>query len=236
MEENRFFRIVWRVNGIGILLLLVIVAGFSAYNLIKEMFRGTVPAVIINVADDPRGQEKWTLGMPKEIEGTNFVYIPLESERKNLAVLEPAMQKDLHSYIAYFTPSRNLLFVNKQTRDMRWLFNDNTQFITRIDMLSAPVRRGEDRRIDIILYLVVEKDTNGDGKLNSDDLADLAISLHDGSGYKEVLPSVERIFGAMVLDGREALVLYQSDGIGYACTIRLKDLSVVETKEMPRVE
>ncbi len=31
-----------------------------------------VPAVIKNVAKDPQGQEKWTLGAPEEIEGNYF--------------------------------------------------------------------------------------------------------------------------------------------------------------------
>lgn len=238
MEENRFFRIVWRVNGIAIMLLLLIVMGIAAYSLIKEMFPSHPPAVITNVAEDPQGQEKWTLGIPEEIEGTSFIYIPLVSEKENISLpVITGARKSLHSYGGgYFSPTRNLLFVDKQTREMRWLFKDNRQLITNINMLSALRRNEKDRKVDVMLYHVIGKDTNGDKKLGSDDLADIAISFPDGTRYKEVLQSVERIYGAMSLGSQEALVLYQSSGKGYASTIRLKDLSVIETNEMPKSE
>jgi hypothetical protein len=233
MGENRFFKIVWRINGVAIMFLLFIVIGVAAYHFIKEIFPEDAPAVITNVADDPQGEEKWTIGSPKEIEGTNFIYIPLVSEKKNISIPEPGLNKAMLSTYGYFAPSRNLLFVNKQTREMKWLFKGNKQLIAHIDMLSVRQEYDRGRKIDAILYQVIVKDTNSDKQLNSEDLADVAISLPDGSRYKEVLQSVEHIFGAMSIGKSYHL---QSKGRGYASTIRLQDMSVIETKEMPKIE
>jgi len=87
-----------------------------------------------------------------------------------------------------------------------------------------------------MLYQVIGKDTNADNKLTSEDLADIAISLPDGTRYKEVFQSVERLFGAMIIGGQDVLILYQSKGRGYASTIRLADMSVQDRKEMPKIE
>lgn len=238
MEENRYFRFIWRINCVAIMLLLLSIMGIGGYYCVKEILVRDRPAVITNVAEDPKGEEKWTLGRPVEIDGTQFIYIPLVSEKKNISIPEPGMpKKALHLYGGgYFAPSRNLLFVNKQTREMRWLFKDNRQLIVDIDLLSVHKRYEKDRKIDAILYQVIRKDTNADKKLTSEDLADIAISFPDGSRYMELFQYVERIFGAMTLDGRDVLVLYQSKGKGYASTIRLQDMSIRDTKEMPKIE
>lgn len=119
---------------------------------------------------------------------------------------------------------------------MRWLFKDNRQLIADIEMLSVLKPYDQNRKIDAMLYQVIGKDTNADNKLTSEDLADIAISLPDGTRYKEVFQSVERLFGAMIIGGQDVLILYQSKGRGYASTIRLADMSVQDRKEMPKIE
>lgn len=238
MEENRFFRIIWRINSITILIFLLLIIGFVAFNFIKEVFDRKKPPVITNIAVDPQGQEKWTLGRPQEIEGTNFIYIPLVSEKKEISVQQPVLaSKAFNSYDhGYFSPSRNLLFINEKTREMKWLFNDNTQMIVQIEMLSILKRYDKDRKIDAIVYQIIRKDTNGDNRLTSDDLIDIAISLPDGSQYKEVLQSVERVLGATSLGDGEILILYQYKGGGYASTFGLQNMSIKDTKEIPKIE
>ncbi len=237
MEENKYFRFVWRINGISIMLLLLFIIGVGGYNFIKDIVPIQRPPVITNVAVDPQGEEKWTLGRPESIDGTQFICIPLVSEKKNISIPEPGMGKVGSSYgRGYFDPTKNLLFVNKQTREMRWLFKDNRQLITEMDMLSAQKQDDKNRTIDAILYKVISKDTNGDKKITPEDLADIAISNPDGTRFMKVFQSVERVFGAVTVGGREVVVLYQSKGKGYASTIRLQDMAIQDTREMPKIE
>lgn len=95
---------------------------------------------------------------------------------------------------------------------MRWLFKGNKQLISHIRLLSIRKRNDKDWKIDAILYEVITHDTNGDNKLDTNDKAAIALSLADGTRYKEVIRSVERIFGTMSIEGHEVLVLYQSEG------------------------
>ncbi len=236
MEENRFFRLVWRINGVAIMLVLLFIMVVGGIDLIAEMIPHDQPSVITNIAADPAGEEKWSLGSIEEIDGTQFAYIPLISEKKNIAVSAPAFSKSgLHSYGGgYFSPSRNLLFVNKQTREMNWLFKNNGQLIADIDMVSLKKKCDEESKVDLILYRIIKRDTNADSQLSSEDVADIAISYPDGSRYTEIIPTVDRIFGTLNLEVNEILILYQSKGKGYAATIRLQDMSVRETREIPR--
>jgi hypothetical protein len=234
MEENRFFKFIWRLNGVAIMLLLLFLMVVAGYHCVKEILPRRRPVAVINVAEDPKGEEKWTLGNPQDIDGTPFIYIPLVSEKKEINIAKPGMvNKALRSYDGGH--SKNLLFLNKQTGEMKWLFKDNRQLVTNTNLLSLEKRYDKERKIEAILYHVIAKDTNGDKKLTSEDSADIGISYPDGSHYKELFQDVERIFGASVLGGREILVLYQSKGKGYASTILLQDMSIREKKEMPKI-
>jgi hypothetical protein len=243
MDENRFFRFVWRFNGIAIMLLaltlLVWVIVLSGYALVASVFFRDHSPVITSVAEDPEGKEQWRLGAPRSIDGTQFLCLPLESEKKSISAsgsgLSPSFLNASYSS-RYFDLSRNLLFVNRQTRDMYWLFKDNRQLITDVELLSPQDQDDRNRVVDAILYRVVQTDTNADQELTAEDLADVAISNPDGTSFTMLFQSVERMLGSRILESGQVLILYQSQGKGYAATIRLQDMSVQETKEMPKVE
>ncbi len=237
MEENRFFRTVWRINGVALTLMLIIIGGIALYTFIEQLVRDKQPVIIKNVADDPDNEENWQLGGMQEIAGVDYVYLPLVSDNKNVKAKERGFSPALHGYGSssyHFSLSRNILFINKKTREMHWLFNGNKQLIENIDMLSAKPEHEPKRNTVAILYHVINKDTNSNKILDEGDLADIAISRPSGRDYKVIFPAVERVIGAMPINDGEALVLYQSHGKGFTSTVRLKDLSVSKPREMPK--
>lgn len=238
MEEKRFFRVIWRINGVALMVLLIFLIGFISYQFITSTFHNETPPVLIsNLPRNEQSFEKWTLGLPHEIDGSNFIYIPLESDKKEITGVHSGMSLGAYAYNDFsFRPSRNMLFLNKKTKEMKWLFRDNSQLIERIKMLYALKPYDKGRKVDAVLYQVIRKDTNSDQKLNSDDLADIGVSLPNGEMYKELFQSVERLLDAVSLDGEEILVLYQSKGRGYASTVDLQNMSIKETREIPTIE
>ncbi len=238
MDENRFFRTVWRINGLALLLLILLLGGVALYSYASQAMRDGKPAIIRNVADDPGNEERWRLGQMHEIPGARHVYIPLVSDNRNIKPKEIGFTSGLHSYGSsrdYFSPSRNILFIDKTTREMRWLFRDNKQLIENIDLLSDKPQHDRNCSAAAILYHVIKKDTNRNGVLDDGDLADIAISHVDGGDYREIIPSVERVIGAKLLNDGEVLVLYQAQGKGFGTGIRLGDFSVSKPREMPRI-
>lgn len=174
----------------------------------------------------------------QDIPGVDYAYVPLVSENKNIKSREIGFSPARHKYESssyYFSLSRNILFINKKTSDMRWLFNGNRQLIINIDMLSDRPPYDTKRDTAAILYHVIKKDTNFNKILDERDLADIGISRANGSDYKEIIPSVERVIGAMLINDGEALILYQTHGKGFASTIKLGDFSASKPKEMPKI-
>jgi hypothetical protein len=237
MDENRFFKFVWRFNGIIIMVVLVLALGAVCFNMGKELFSARSPQVIKNVAEDPLGQEKWRLGYPQQIEGTNYIYIPLVSELEYAKPHETSFSKGLHSYGGsgdiYSSPTKNILFVNTVSNQMKWLFPTNNQLITEVRLLSKSQDYGK-RKIEAIMYELVQKDTNGDKKLTADDASLIAFSMPDGSRYAEVISGADRVIDVLLVE-KSVFIMFQTQGVGYSATLRLSDMSAIGRSELPKV-
>ncbi len=84
MEENKFFRFVWRFNGIILMIAGILAIGFLAfagYQLYEEFTRDRVVSNIVNIEKNTTIEESWQLGYMQEIQGTPYVLIPLNSEQ-----------------------------------------------------------------------------------------------------------------------------------------------------------
>lgn len=237
MDDHRFFKFVWRFNGLVLMLTLLGVIVVALYSVIRELVHTRPPQVIRNVADDPSGEEKWRLGYPQQIDGTVYVYIPLISEKEEIEVRE-RKRKAFSSYSdeGYSDPTKNILFVNTETSEMRWLFPTNNQLVTQVQMLSATAQEeARKRSIRAILYQVVQADSDGNKRLTVDDDTVVALSQPDGSRYKEVLASTDRMIDVMLLENKTIFLMYQTKGAGYSSTLRLGDFSTIRKVELPKV-
>lgn len=229
MENSQFFKQVWRINGIIIMvagLLAIGVLVFAAYQIFKETVRERGVNGIVNIEASTEVKEKWQLGYLSSIQGTPFVMIPLSSDQ----------QYSQSYYDKSASSIRNYLFINKQKNQQHWLLNSNEHLIMKADVLSESTASGQDTAALAILFTVITSDTNNDDRLTAKDLKNVAISQPSGQAYREVLRGIDRMIGYS-LTGKESLMLvYQRDDIGYAVIISLTDFSVSEETALPKVE
>ncbi len=228
MENSQFFKQVWRINGIIIMvagLLAIGVLVFAAYQIFKETVRERGVNGIVNIEASTEVKEKWQLGYLSSIQGTPFVMIPLSSDQ----------QYSQSYYDKSASSIRNYLFINKQENQQHWLLNSNEHLIIKADVLSESTGSGQEVAALAILYTVITSDTNNDDRLTAKDLKNVAISQPGGQAYREVLQGIDRMVGYS-LTGKESLMLvYQRDDIGYVVTISLTDFSMSKETALPKV-
>ena len=229
MDENRFFKFVWRFNGIVLMVAGVIVIGVLSFAAFYEIFQGVTRERevrnIVNVTDDTDLNEKWRLGYLKEVNGTPYVMIPLNADYN--------YKRSYYSKSSY--SSRNYLFINSQTNQKRWLLNTNDYLIMNDEMLSVKSYDEKDCEVKAILYHMVKEDTNGDGKLTHDDLSVVALSKPDGTALNEVLSDLDVFVGHLVIDEKSMLLIYQKKTIGYSATLSMEDFILSTATELPKV-
>jgi len=228
-EENRFFKFVWRFDGIifmitGVLALIIIAV--SGYQLVNSLKRGKDTRETLNIAGNVNTDKQINLGEITDIENTDYIMIPLQSPQNSQKFSSCSSEYRI----------LNILFVNKQNNMGKWLFGNNDHSILLHELLSEKDDCDSDPKIiRAILYEVVNKDTNGDNIVSEDDKKIIALSSSSGDNYKEILSGLDSFIGHKVLDKDTLFLVYQKQGMGYAATVSLSDFSITNQRLLPKV-
>lgn len=227
MEENKFFKLIWRFNGLVISVAGVLAIGvllFAAYKLFQDVTRERTTRSIVNIEENSEIKENWRLGQFSEINDNKILMIPLHSDQ--------SFDR------AYFSKSsnstRNYLFINTETSQEKWLFDHTNYLIERSDKL----RRGDynsKEPIIAILYQLVKLDSDHDNRLSSADLTTIAITKPDGSGYKELIKEVELVVDHTLLNEKELFLIYQKSGVSYSAILNLENMELTKTRVLSKV-
>lgn len=137
------------------------------------------------------------------------------------ALREPAGGTVWSGYSASsnYAEAQNFLFYDLESGAARWLLAGRVARVVeafplswpprQTDAISSPRSIGEVRGF---VYVVRERDTDGDGDVDRKDLASVAVSAPDGSGYRIIVPHTPRFLGAFWIDESRARILYFRDG------------------------
>ncbi len=231
MEDNKFFRFVWRFNAIVIMasgLLAIAVLAFAAIEIVTSTTRERQGINIVNVNEDSSSSQDWELGNLRQVDGTSYLMVPLYSD-----------QSYTQSYYSKSTRStRNYLFLDSETGKSKWLFANNDYLIASDRFISETNdianNRVESKPVIAVLYHLIKQDINGDGRLTNDDSMTIAFTHPNGNDYHEVLSGVDRFLGYKVLNANSLLILYQRDGIAYSANVSLDNFALSNEKEIAK--
>ncbi len=227
MENSKFFRVVWKFNGIVIALsgvLAVALLCIGLYEVVKDITRKRPTGDVVNIEQNQEVDINWYLGNINRITGHNIGVIPLTSDQK--------YSQDYYSKTA--NSERNYLFLNFDDDSQYWLFDHNNYLVMSFYKLRTDMYDDKEH-VQALAYELVKKDTNSDKRLTASDLITLAITNPDGSGYTEVLTGLERIIDKELINSSSLLVIFEKGGINYSAKINLSTLQAEDVKELPKV-
>jgi hypothetical protein len=227
MRTHQFFRRVWRFNALVILFAGVLAIGvlaFTAFYGLRAMFREREIVAVVNTDQQQEIREILTLGRATQITGHSWLLVPVESDQKYDQ--------------AYFSKSavaaRNYGFVGA-SEPPRWLYPHNRFLVVDTNQLPTSDYSERDKPTEVVSFVVVQRDTDGDKRLTPSDMSNLVFTRPDGTGSKVVLENVRRIV-AQEMMGEQVVVLYEgSSGYGRA-VVSADDFSQVsnESFELPK--
>jgi hypothetical protein len=119
--------------------------------------------------------------------------------------------------------TRNYAFV-APSESTRWLFDHNRFLI--LDATQIPGRNSDenDAPTALVSFLVIEEDSDDNGRLTGNDDAVLVFTRPDGTGRTTVLEGVHTIISEQLI-GEEILVVYESAAGYQSVVLSLKDFS-----------
>ncbi len=239
---DKIFTWVWRINGLLFMFGALLLAGSLIFNQINRRTQIPHERTVTNIASDPEGKEKWFLASPRRIKGTDMVYLELVSENSEVLVDDSTMNYfgDGHSYTR--DKSKNILFLNEVTDKSHWLFNGVEQLIMSVKELPEHSRYGsynsahQDEKTVVIVYSVIDSDTNKDGAIDAEDQDSLALSNALGSNYRVVLEDYERVLSVSLIEENILSIIYQTEGAIYSLKYAIDNSKLLSNTALPTIE
>jgi len=200
MRATRFFRYVWRVNGIAVLLILAAVIITVSVSFVSDQIRKTGPdngPIAQPVAAE--GAPKLQLRPPRPVTGTRMLRAELVRTRPQSSYGSGSESSETH----------NILFIDPVTGASRWLLKTHKNVVAYTDDISAFAddRRGE--RPLLATVALVKTAAEGD-----DDVATGELLMFDPSGA-QVVPiasKVRRVYATLAVSSAEFVVVFERDG------------------------
>jgi hypothetical protein len=206
-NENAFFKFVWRFNALAIAgaattcILLGVFAGLSIFDAETRPRRVTS---VVNVDQENKASEEFSLGNPSAIAGISYVQIPLYRGRHYGvgSIYSGGSQQMV-----------NLLFLNISTNESRWLFDGVGQLVLDSHVLFDKLKDTNDqsRTAVAVVHVVVERDSDGDKRLTEKDVISLATSATDGTNYRKLIEGADQLYSVKQIADDKVLVLYQKN-------------------------
>lgn len=236
MKLDKVFKWIWNFNGLILFIGIIIGTLFISYQLISVIFKDNVveqPA--LNLAQDDKKEEKWSLGYPRKVGETDFHFIPLESEKLSVEKKNQSRIYENFSGGSYTpTRSKNVLLINGNTNQASWLFKSTEQLI--IDIKPLIGREFDNKSITRgISYEVINSDTNQDSKLDYTDKRTFALSKIDGAKYTEIISGYNRIIESSLNSEGNLFVIFTNNNEVYSMVIDLLSFKILNKSSLPKV-
>ncbi len=235
MKTKKIFKWVWNINGAMILGMTFFVVGEMLVNnfFIEEAYTEEIET--LDLAEDLQGIENWNLGYPQAISGSDFYYLPLESDNKEVKIEQKI--SGLYGIVDdyYTTRSKNVIFINNKSNESHWLFDSVEQII--VNMLTLDARLADQPLITkAIYYEVLNSDSNSDGIVDTNDKLTFSLTKNDGSNYKEIISGYNRIIKADLNASNNLFVLYVNNNEVFSMIIELENFSIISQTQLPKVK
>jgi len=248
MDDNRFFKFLWRFNAIAIsLAVLLLVIGVGS-DLVRRFMHRSIDrpdTAIVDISNNQPKDETWELGHTQRLNTeTPIILIPLYTDKEAMKADKSVFQiSSSYAYRPRSDSTINYLFIDIESTEKRWLFSNNKQLVVSNIEVGGPNRDDyhfnqiatDKTKTKAIIFETINTDTSNDGLLNLEDKTTISITTPTGKRYTELVKGIDRIVGAPVLSKKHVIIIYQKNGRGYTMQVSLEDFSVLDNSQLPKI-
>jgi hypothetical protein len=184
-----------------------------------------------NLRETPRTEDvkanstpryKATLGIFQNLKGTPYLMSAVTSNAWR------SDQSSSYDSSGSSGETRNLVFLDANSLASHRLFDTNGYIITQTDQYTQKVN---DKDVtQWLVHQVLKGDTNGNKRLDRNDLRTFAISSANGKGYAEVITGITEIFGLTMVNSGKLVVVYRKNKAKTASIIDLEKRAIASTQ------
>jgi hypothetical protein len=207
-------------NAVTFLLIVIpfLTLGFSCS-------RSSQPSLSEEIKASPAEKDKAALGVFETLKGTPY----LMSSVTSTGWTRSGKSSSDESYDSG-GQTHNLVFLDTNSLESQRLFDSNSYVIVQTDQYSQKVD-GKDVT-QWLVHQILKADTDGNKRLDQNDLRTLGVSSANGKKYVEVLTGITEIFGLTMNSSGKLVVVYGKEGFKTSCIIDLDKRIVIATKSI----
>jgi hypothetical protein len=230
-DNNKFFRYVWRFNGLavaGATVLCLLLGVFVAVKIFKDETGERHVTNVVNVGEQEKVKNEFVLGYPYTIAGTDYTRVPLYRDQSY----------DMSYYLKSSGGNEvNYLFLNNRTGESKWLLQTTNQLFISDIVISEELKKSNDgsEKAVGIMFSVVEIDTNKDGRLSEKDTIAIASSSIDGTGYKKLIENIDRLYAFKQIADDKIIILYQRNNETISEVYETPSMKKLSQNTIPKV-
>lgn len=220
MKPRLNFRYLW-IFAAGLFMALFLVAIFQNVTKIEEAKeQASVP-----MPSQDGSNTKAEVGDFIQIEGTDIFRSELYVVEDNQSIASYKGNRSVQNYI-FFDSIKQSFYLLKP--------NNEGVLLSVINLTEANNSKVEPQKILPMgfAYLVADRDTNNDQRINQDDLKKIAISDQSGLRFKVLIEQVDRFNGASIIKNNRVFLFYLSANKLKAAEIDLRSQQIISTTEL----
>jgi hypothetical protein len=223
---ERIFSLIAKINSL-LLLLLLLAGGISVSWFLWSNNQWQRRGAIELQADGSSSSKSVLLRFEgiQKVRGSDTQMLLLSAEDRS----------EKFSCGGYNSKTRNVLFLSGAEKNTHWLFPSQSHLILVVDQLGE----GDDSENKVptkaLYFEFITKDSNGDGRITSQDQSTVGLSKPDGAGFVEVLTEVTRVLSHEILDDKVLSIVFQSGQSIRHATFSLGSLAKISEAEVVKV-
>jgi hypothetical protein len=204
IQLNRYDVVVWRVVG-SLLLIFVFCAVIGLAVAGGTLIRsgGEKPRAEMGEANGAPKAQALHLGYFDRMAGTDTILVPLvaESSARIGSLYSSSSGQD----------AKNYLLFNTKTKTARWLWKGTSVSVTEVQLVFDRGSHEEGKKVVGLLVVKPERDTNGDGRVNQDDLQNVDYFPLNSVKSFRVAAGVDRVIGMEQSRSNQVLLFFAKE-------------------------
>ena len=237
--SRRFFHRLWRFNAVVIAAVAVMGLAYGAlagFYIARDVFGTRNVSSIAPVAPVTQDHGRQGEGQQPALETLGFSRLP--DAQFMWAAMTSVDRMSQSYYSKEATNTRDYVFYDMQTGAFRRLLGRDDRLIAQMTFLAPPAAEttmaiahkavAVDDKPVAILVSIVERDSDGDGRLSGKDLKSVAMSGPSGLGLTTIASGVQALIGQTVAaDGSAIVMIKDKDGLTRGLKISVPDFAVL---------
>jgi hypothetical protein len=227
MKSRQVFTYIWRINAVIILLMGILAsASFAAtvWGLFRQATRTQEVSNVVNLSTNDEVKVKTTIGTFGQISGTDIIKAPLYLIQEYDYRAGSKESSSVQNYI-FYDPTKKVSY---------WLRpKSEGLLLSTIALPDLTESTGKEHQLPTVgyVYLVADKDTNNDKRINDEDQKSIAISDPSGLRFKVLINQVDRFNGTSTIKNNRVSILYQSENKLKVAEVDLRSQEIVSNSE-----